>query len=96
MDTIAARCTLDADMDYLIKTPAQLGDVMRGCRKGRRLTQRAVGDTVGLPQKAVSLIETNPGPASFERVFRVLSALGLEVVVRQADAAGPARTSADW
>ena len=83
-------------MDYLIKTPAQLGDVMRGQRKSRRLTQQAVGDTVGLPQKAVSLIETNPGPASLERVFRLLAALRLEVVVRQADAADPARPSADW
>ncbi|NJD24479.1 MAG: helix-turn-helix domain-containing protein [Betaproteobacteria bacterium] len=83
-------------MDYLIKTPAQLGDVMRGQRKSQRLTQQAVGDTVDLPQKAVSLIETNPGPASLERVFRVLSALGLEVVVRQSDVVDPARPSADW
>lgn len=68
--------------DYPIRTPQQLGPVLRGFRRERKLTQRAVGDRAGLAQNAVSLIETNPGPASLVRIARVLAALDLELVVR--------------
>ncbi len=49
--------------DYPIKTPQQLGSVLKGYRKEQRLTQRAVGAKVGLAQNAVSQIEAEPGSA---------------------------------
>lgn len=69
--------------DFPIRTPQQLGAVLRGFRRERKLTQRAVGDRAGLAQNAVSLIENDPGPASFVRIARVLAALDLELVVRR-------------
>jgi len=68
--------------DYPVRTPQQLGAVLRGFRRERKLTQRAVGDRAGLAQNAVSLLEKDPGPASLVRIARVLAALDLELVVR--------------
>ncbi len=40
-------------MEYTITAPAQLGQVLAGCRKQQRLTQRELGAKVGLLQKAI-------------------------------------------
>ncbi|MEO5960556.1 MAG: helix-turn-helix domain-containing protein, partial [Opitutaceae bacterium] len=69
-------------MDYPIKTPQQLGAVLKGFRRERKLTQSAAGASVGLPQNAISEMETNPGPASLARIFKLIAALDLELVVR--------------
>lgn len=68
--------------DYPVKTPQQLGSVLQGYRKDQGLTQKSAGAMVGLAQNAVSLIESNPGRAGFARVFKLLAALDLELVVR--------------
>jgi len=68
--------------DFSVKTPQQLGAVLKGFRKERGLTQKDVGSRVGLAQKAVSEIESEPGRAGLARVFKLLAALDLEVVVR--------------
>jgi len=69
-------------MEYTVTTPSQLGRVLQGCRKQRGLTQRELGARVGLLQKAVSMLETDPSRASVDRLFRLLSALELQVVLR--------------
>jgi len=69
-------------MEYPLKNPQQLGAVLQGLRRERRLTQAAAGAKVGLAQNAVSMLETNPTNASLARVFKLLSALELEIVVR--------------
>lgn len=74
--------------DYAIKTPGQLGAVLRGYRVEQKLTQQLVGQNAGLAQNAISLLESNPGPASLERIFKVLAALDLELVVRPRKPAG--------
>lgn len=68
---------------YPIKTPQQLGPVLQGFRKGRSLTQAKVGARVGLPQKEISKLELDPSTAALVRIFRVLAALDLELVVRE-------------
>ena len=72
---------------YSIKTPQQLGAVLQGCRKARALTQAQTGERIGLPQKEISKLEMNPASASLARVFKVLAALDLEIVVRERGAA---------
>lgn len=79
-------------VDYPLQTPGQLGAVLKGFRRERKLTQAAVGAAVGLPQNAISQIESAPDRSSLARVFKVLAALELEVVVRPR----PARKPADW
>jgi HTH-type transcriptional regulator / antitoxin HipB len=68
--------------DYGIRTPGQLGDVLRGFRKQRQMSQADAGRKVGLAQNAVSMIETDAGKAGMGRVFKVLAALDLELMVR--------------
>ena len=68
--------------DYPVKTPQQLGAVLQGYRKTHKLTQAQVGARVGLPQKEISKLEMNPANTSLTRVFKLLAALDLELVVR--------------
>lgn len=68
--------------EYPIKTPQQLGAVLQGYRKERGLTQKDVGARLGIAQNTVSQIESEPGRAGLARVFKLLAALDLEVVVR--------------
>ncbi|HEY3762869.1 MAG TPA: helix-turn-helix domain-containing protein [Verrucomicrobiae bacterium] len=74
--------------NYPIKTPQQLGAVLQGCRKTRQLTQAKVGERVGLPQKEISKLELNPANTSLARVFKLLAALDMEIVVRERGASG--------
>ncbi|HLB15824.1 MAG TPA: helix-turn-helix domain-containing protein [Burkholderiales bacterium] len=78
-------------MDYSVRTPEQLGQVLKGVRKEKRITQAGAGQRVGMLQSAVSLIEADPGKVSVAKLFRLLSALGLELVVREKSVAGGAR-----
>jgi HTH-type transcriptional regulator/antitoxin HipB len=68
--------------DFPIKTPEQLGAVLQGYRRDRKLTQQRVGAKVGLAQKAVSKMELAPGRAGLSQVFKLLAALDLELVIR--------------
>ncbi len=80
-------------MDYPIKTPNQLGAVLKGFRRERKLTQANLGAKVGLPQNAVSEIEASPDRSSLARVFKLLAALDLDLVVR---ARQPSGKRSDW
>ena len=80
-------------MDYSIKTPTQLGAVLKGFRRDQKLTQATLGAKVGLAQNAVSEIETFPDRSSLARVFKVLAALDLDLVVRDRQASGK---RSDW
>ena len=70
------------DAGYPIKTPQQLGAVLQGFRKQRGLTQAQVARTGGLLQSAVSELELDSSTASLNRIFKLLAALDLELVVR--------------
>ena len=83
-------------MDYLVTAPQQLGQVLRGCRKQARLTQRDTADRGGLLPKTVSALESTPERASVETLFKILSALDLELVLRAKGAPAPPRARADW
>ena len=69
-------------MDYTVHTPKQLGKVLRGQRKTTNTSQQAVGATVGLLPKTISKLELDPDTATVESLFKLLSALQLELVVR--------------
>ena len=63
-------------------TPAQLAQVLRGFRKAARLAQREVATRGGLLQKTVSALESDPSSSSVETLYRLLSALSIELVLR--------------
>jgi HTH-type transcriptional regulator/antitoxin HipB len=69
-------------MDYIARTPDQLGPLLRSWRKQRRLTQEATGAMVGLKQATVSAVEADPARTSIATLYKLLSALSLELVIR--------------
>ncbi|MEK8088675.1 helix-turn-helix transcriptional regulator [Thermithiobacillus plumbiphilus] len=83
-------------MNYPVKTPEQLGDVLKGCRKDMRLTQKDAGAKVGLQQRSISEIENGTAHVSVERLFKLLSALEVDLVVRTRSGASSNQTAPDW
>ena len=85
-DKVRLSCRTDmkkkADAGYPIKTPQQLGAVLQGFRKQRGLTQPQVAHVSGLVQSAASELELNCSTASLNRIFKLLAALDLELVVQ--------------
>ena len=79
---------------YPIKTPQQLGPVLQGYRKSRSFTQAQVGARIGLPQKEISKLELDASTTTLNRIFKVLAALDLELVVRERQAAASKRS--EW
>jgi len=77
-------------VDYPVKNPQQLGLVLKGLRREKRLTQTAVGSRIGLKQSEISGLEANPGKVSVERLFKFLSAVELDIFIRDRTAP-PAR-----
>ena len=69
-------------MDYVVRTPQQLGQILKACRKKRQLTQGMVGAKVGVRQAQISVIETHGADITVATLYRLLSALGLELVLR--------------
>lgn len=81
-------------MEYAALTPQQLGQILRSCRKKRRLTQSAVGSKVGVRQSQISVIEGHGAKATVETLYKVLSALGLELVLREVGTSDS--TQSEW
>ena len=78
-------------MNYAAHTPKQLGQVLKGQRKSQKLTQKHAAQAVGLLPKTVSKLELATETATIESLFKLLSALQLELVVRSKSQASPTR-----
>lgn len=69
-------------MDYPALTARQLSEILRHVRADRRLTQAVAGNRVGLKQATVSAIEADAARAHVGSLYKLLSSLGLELVLR--------------
>jgi HTH-type transcriptional regulator / antitoxin HipB len=69
-------------MDIVTRTPQQLGQSLKARRAKLKLSQTEVGAKVGMKQNTVSVLEISTSSSSVESLFKVISALGLELVVR--------------
>lgn len=81
-------------MEYVARTPQQLGQILKACRAKRQLTQGMVGARVGVRQSQLSSIETRGADITVDTLYRLLSALDLELVLRDKRADNPAAT--EW
>jgi len=70
-------------MEYRIAIPQQLTSLVRSIRKERQITQQQLGERLGLSQRTVSQFEAHPEKASFERVLQALSALEIDLVLKE-------------
>ncbi len=82
-------------MEQIAHTPKQLALILRGQRGLRQLTQGEAGGRVRLLTKTVSKLENQPENSTIESLFKMLSALDLELVVR-AKSDGTDRPELEW
>ncbi|PMS35342.1 DNA-binding XRE family transcriptional regulator [Trinickia symbiotica] len=68
-------------MDFPITTLAQLRPILLGFRKSAGLTQAKMASRLGVTQQTYAQLEANPASASFERLFRVLRVLNVDLVL---------------
>lgn len=69
-------------MKYPVRTTQQLSMILQGCRKQAGITQKQAASKVGMLPKTISSFETNPDNGSIASLFKLLSALDLEMVLQ--------------
>lgn len=66
---------------YPLKTINQLRPLLIGFRKANGMTQKDVSEKLGVTQQTYARLEANPASASMERLFKVFTVLGIEIVL---------------
>jgi HTH-type transcriptional regulator/antitoxin HipB len=79
----------------LITTPAQLGEIIRGRRKARKLSQGELAEKLNVSQSRFSSLESNPAGITLERLLSLATILGLEILVRD-NASATERRKPEW
>ena len=74
-------------------TPRQLGHILRGQRKSQALTQQTAAEIVGLLPKTISKLELATETSTIKSLYKLLSALELELVVQSKSQAS---SSKEW
>lgn len=69
-------------MDYPIQSPGQISSHLRALRKARGMSQAQLGAVLGVGQTRVTRIEHDPTAISVEQFLGILSALGVQMVLR--------------
>jgi HTH-type transcriptional regulator / antitoxin HipB len=80
-------------MRQLVTHPAQVGEIFRGRRKARRVSQAALAAKLGISQERLSRLETAPAALTLERLLAIANLLGLDVVLQEKARSAP---KAQW
>lgn len=78
-------------MKIAARTPKQLGQILKGQRQSQALTQQMTADRVGLLPKTVSKLELDTQTSTIASLYKLLSALELELVVQTKSQASPGK-----
>ncbi|MDT8878197.1 helix-turn-helix domain-containing protein [Halomonas saccharevitans] len=70
-----------------ITSPEMLAQSLKNARKRRHLTQQVTAEQVGIKQATVSGFEHHPERSRLETLFKLLSALELELHVTERNSA---------
>jgi HTH-type transcriptional regulator / antitoxin HipB len=65
----------------ILHSTQELAEYIRDRRKRQKLSQAEVGDRVGVKQATISSFENNPEGTKLETLFKLMSALDLELQV---------------
>ncbi|MBK4735117.1 helix-turn-helix domain-containing protein [Noviherbaspirillum pedocola] len=83
-------------MGQTILTETQLGHLLQGYRKTRRLNQTQLAQRAGMSQARLSTLELHPGRITVAQLLRMTAALGLEITIVERPADYPlAQTESD-
>lgn len=83
-------------MEFPAQTPVQLGQILKARRNLLKLTQEKAGQTVGLLPKTISALEITPEGSTILSLFKLLSALDLEIVLRSRDFIAENTKKLEW
>lgn len=86
-------------MEIVARTPAQLGAALKSARIRRGLNQSDAASNVGLKQKTVSSLENIGARTTVDTLYKMLSVLGLELVIRdkeRGDTSARGQSSREW
>ena len=68
--------------DDVARSEKQLGAILRRQRRAANMTQKDVGERVGLRQATISKLEDGAPATQVQTMMAVLAALNLELVIR--------------
>jgi HTH-type transcriptional regulator/antitoxin HipB len=71
------------DLEIKAQTKEQLIKAVQRFRKANSMTQKELSEKSGVPQSSVSKFEANSREPSLSLLFKIISALNLEVTVRR-------------
>lgn len=69
-------------MRLLITNPGQIGEILRGRRKARRVSQAELAQKLGVSQSRLSAIEAGTAALTVERLIALANVLDLQLVVQ--------------
>lgn len=75
-------------MEQIARTPQQIGAAIRRYRRRVRLSQAELGAKTNLRQATVSALEHGEPGTQLRTLIDVITALGLEMVIRERSQAG--------
>lgn len=77
-------------MRLIITNPGQIGEILRGRRKARRVSQEQLAKKLGVSQSRLSAIEAGTAALTVDRLIALANVLDLELVVQdKASKPGP-------
>lgn len=84
--------------DFIVRTPEQLSTLLQGFRKQAELSQAEVALRMGTTQQTLSQLERNADKVSAARLMRLLSVLGVELVLRKGGVTlrEPSKQNPEW
>lgn len=68
-------------VDYVVQVPSQLSDHLRALRKAKGLSQKQLGELVGVNQARIAKIENNATSISVDQLLKILATLGVRMVL---------------
>ena len=78
----------------LITTAGQVGEILRGRRKTRRISQHELAAKLGISQGRLSILEGDPAGLTLDRLILLAKLLDLELVLQ--DKSDEPKSKVEW